>query len=83
MLVSLLIAIFVGNFLGISGIANVGYTYFVLWTVEKFCEFNFWTRKGNWIILIFLGSIGLYFVALFLNTHPGWIVSLFDSSYMI
>jgi len=79
---SLLFAIALGNILGISSIANVGYTFAVIWAVEKFGELRWW-NGANWVIFIFLLSIGLYFTALFLNTHPGWIVGLFDSSYLL
>merc|ERR1712066_671254 len=77
MLVSLVVALFVGNVFSIPSMSNTATTFLVLWLMEKELEVEWGSGPG--MVVLFLNFVGMYFLALYLHTHPEHVVSLFDA----
>jgi hypothetical protein len=82
MILYLALAVGCGSNLGINSLFNVGCTFGVIWMGEKFGELPVWHDSAA-IVLLFLSFAALYLIALFLNANPGFIVGLFDSSFLL
>lgn len=80
---AILVAILFGNVFGIISLSNTAYTFVVIFFLQKVVEINIWYKGSNIWCLIFLVSLMLYFVALFLRENPSWIVDLFDPSSLL
>lgn len=78
MLVSLVVAQYVGNVYDMTGLANTATTFSVLWILEKVHEFHHTLKLNGWI-MVFAGSFATYFMALWLHAHPAFVASLFRS----
>lgn len=74
MILSLLMSMCCGSFCNISSLYNVGATFMFFYLGEKVQELDIW--KNNAVILIFLGFLVTYFVSLWLNTHPAFLMSV-------
>mmetsp|Transcript_9342 Transcript_9342/g.19290 ORF Transcript_9342/g.19290 Transcript_9342/m.19290 type:complete len:83 (+) Transcript_9342:1-249(+) len=75
MLASLLVALLVGSVFALPSMTNTACVFLVLWGMEKEFEINW---GGLAIVALFANFVGMYFMALYLNTHPELITSLFD-----
>ena len=72
-MVYLFLAISIGSVFGLEGMKNTALVYLVLYIMEKFHEI-----KMNLMVEIFFFCLAVYFIALYLNTHPEVIISIFD-----
>jgi len=82
MIGSLAIMVLVSSVFNIQPMYNVGCTFAAFYIAEKSVEWD-WLRKGSGIwFLILGGSIALYATSLFLHNNPGWVVSMFDSTWI-
>jgi len=72
-------AILVGYSYGMAGMANTAITFLVLWVMEKYCEAHYYNEWNGWV-LVLLGSIALYGIAMWLHGHPDFVVSMFQSA---
>lgn len=80
MAMSLLVAMGLGSVYHIPAMGNTAKTFAVLWLMAKPAEIE--GINDLWIILMFGWFASLYFGAHFLHSHPGFIVSLVDGSWM-
>ena len=55
---------------------NVTLTFAVLYSIEKIGEMNMW--KGYTTVMIFFFFVGLYCLALWLNLHPEFLMSIMN-----
>jgi hypothetical protein len=76
-IVNVVWSLFVSNVLVIRGAANTAATFLVFYLMEKSVEWSLKARVNEWIMML-VGSILLYQAAMFLSTHPGWVVSMFS-----
>eukprot|EP01124_Arcella_intermedia_P013557 TRINITY_DN19968_c0_g3_i1.p1 TRINITY_DN19968_c0_g3~~TRINITY_DN19968_c0_g3_i1.p1 ORF type:complete len:172 (+),score=46.18 TRINITY_DN19968_c0_g3_i1:45-518(+) len=65
-----------GNLFGISGMVNSGYTFFVMYVVEKYVELHMEMKWNLWAFM-FLGFLFLYRISLFLHMNPQYVTNLF------
>lgn len=72
----LLVITFVGNIWNLTSMTNTAYVFWALYITEKYVELHLEKRWNIWI-LIFLASITLWRIALFIHSRPGFIVSMF------
>eukprot|EP00386_Alphamonas_edax_P001095 GDKI01003198.1.p1 GENE.GDKI01003198.1~~GDKI01003198.1.p1 ORF type:complete len:799 (-),score=318.95 GDKI01003198.1:198-2594(-) len=80
MIVSLILAFFLGTQLGSASLTNTAITFAVLYVSEKSLELP-GARSGGGFWLWFLCiSIGMWRAALWLHAHPDFVVSLFDGA---
>jgi len=77
MLFLLLAAGAIGSMYGLDGMRNTALVYAVLWGLEKYSEFYFEFSRSPYLYIFSLSAF-TYFSALYLNTHPEIIVSLFS-----
>jgi hypothetical protein len=75
MIMSLVLALFVGNAYHMPGLANTATTFMVMYGLEKACDAGRRCRFAHWTY-VFLGCGCLYNIAMWLHQHPGHIVSL-------
>lgn len=76
MIISLIVALFVGFVFAMPAMSNTATTFLVLWLMEKEMEIRW---GGASIVVLFLNFVALYFIALYLHTHPEYIVAMFDA----
>ena len=70
-------ALYFGLMYDMYGLKNTAITFFVLYCMQKNCEFHFEARINGCVYVFYL-CIFLYFVAVWLNNHPEFVVSIFD-----
>jgi len=78
MITSLIAACLVGALYSLEGMFNTGIVFLVLYVVEKYVELHVDMKWNSWL-LVFLISVGMYPVALWLHQHPDFVVSVFNS----
>jgi len=82
MVLSLLLIVSVGAVYHIAPLYNTACVFGVLYAMAKVAEQRIW-RGG----MVFVGLFGffacLYVIALYLRTHPGFIVAMFDGSFLV
>eukprot|EP00741_Cyanophora_paradoxa_P024883 tig00000317_g24024.t1 len=78
MIVCLLAGLFVGSVFAYPAVFNVACTFSVLFVSEKVLELPVWRSAGGVWLLLLAGSASLYYLALWLHSHPGFVASLFD-----
>ena len=83
MILSIILAFFVGAVFSIAPMFNVAGVFFVMFIFEKVIELDVWRNGAGIWVLGFLLSVSLFIISFFLHGHPGIIVSLFDSSWLI
>lgn len=83
MVFSLALVLFFGTVWSMAPLVNTACTFGVMFAMEKVAEQRFWYMGGNFIALAFLSFAALYFLSLFLSTHPGYIVAMVDSSVLL
>ena len=67
------------NMYGLTGLANTTVVYMVMFGIDKYwAVFEKCGPGGVWVF-IFTMSAFVYYVALYLNTHPEIIISMFQS----
>jgi hypothetical protein len=76
MLVLLGALLFIGNVFVMVGLTNSALTFAVLWLVEKYGEIHSEFGWNPWIAIL-LVSVLLWRIALFLHTHPGFVMAIF------
>uniref|UniRef100_A0A0G4I0G0 Uncharacterized protein n=1 Tax=Chromera velia CCMP2878 TaxID=1169474 RepID=A0A0G4I0G0_9ALVE len=69
MVLSLFLALFFGNVLGLEGLRNSALVFGVLWIVEKYCELHTKLKLNGWFLILSL-SLVLWRGALWLHQHP-------------
>ena len=74
MLASLTTGAALGSVLGMSGLVNTTITFGSLWLVDKVAETRVF--RQNWIITAFGGSVGMYYLAMWLHAHPSFLISM-------
>jgi len=75
MITSLLVFAFVGSVYGIDSFFNIAVTFTILYLMEKFIvELMI---NNSIIVPLFLIFVAMYFSAMYLHTHPQFVVSLF------
>jgi hypothetical protein len=79
MIVSLVSAVGFGSTLGMNGMTNTGITFSVLYAISKPSEIP-GALKNYVTVYLLLVSVCLYFISMYLHTHPGFIVSMFTSN---
>jgi hypothetical protein len=72
-----------GNIYNIRGMANTAATWGVLFAFDKTAELPVWNNKGMFLLGLMLTFVSLFMMSLFLNSHPDWIASLFDTDYLL
>eukprot|EP00927_Polykrikos_kofoidii_P065980 TRINITY_DN61667_c0_g1_i1.p1 TRINITY_DN61667_c0_g1~~TRINITY_DN61667_c0_g1_i1.p1 ORF type:complete len:655 (+),score=91.74 TRINITY_DN61667_c0_g1_i1:145-2109(+) len=77
MLGSLVLGVAVGRVFGMPGLANTATTFFALWLLEKNIELK--NMGVNVMVIVFGSSVAMYYSAVWLHTHPKFVVSLFHS----
>jgi hypothetical protein len=75
-LVSAMLAIYMGNVFGMTGLANTATTFLVLWLLEKYCEVHNELGFNFWVLILILSGV-MYKAALWLHAHPAFVASLF------
>ena len=80
--VALTAGLFIGYVYHLDPIRNGASTFLVMFLLEKSVEIpGIWKGWRVWVLLL-LTSILLYILSLFLRTHPGWVFTIFDASYI-
>ena len=77
MIVSLFIALLIGNVYQFAPLYNIGLTFTVLYIVEKIYETDL--KEDHLVVILFLTSVAIYFISMYLRTHPDFIVNIFDA----
>ena len=75
MIAALLTGMMTGAITGSGGMLNTALTFLVLFVGEKYAEFHL-ENKWNGCLLLLMGSLTLYEIALWLHDHPDFLVSL-------
>lgn len=78
MISSLVAMLFVGTVYNAQSIVNVTLTYGALYILEKIAENEFWRQKLS--LSIFVLSLLLFRIGLYLHAHPKFLVELYDPS---
>ena len=75
-IISLVLGLFIGQVYVLNGLYNTCLTYSVLWLIEKYAEM--FSRVSNNLVVFAFTIFGLmYWIALTLNKHPEFVVSMF------
>jgi hypothetical protein len=77
MIISLIFALFIGSIYQFSSLYNIGLTFTYIYLIEKSFEIEL---KNSMIIVLFLNAVVVYYVSLYLHTHPEFIINMFDAS---
>jgi len=78
MIVSLVAGLYIGSMHGLTGLRNTAITYTLLYISSHFSIITC-RQNAGWIMPnILLGSIGLYYIAIWLNEHPGFVTLMFQ-----
>jgi hypothetical protein len=72
MIVSLGSSLYTSSLFNIGALYNVAVTFFFMYGLEKFVEFDVW--KNNGVVLVFCVACIFYYVSFWLNTHPTFIM---------
>ena len=68
----------IGNIYTIPSLVNTAGTFAFIYGMEKYAEYGWSSSKSIfWVFTLFSGVI-LYWVALFIKTHPDWIITAFN-----
>ena len=78
MIVLVVAAVMIGSTYNMEGLRNTAIVYFFLWCGEKYTEIYFGITQEIWLF-IFMTSVIMYYVALEVNKHPEFVVSIFQS----
>jgi hypothetical protein len=62
---------------------NIAATFGVMYAMEKTTEVRWFWKPAMFFPAVLAASVALYYLSYFLHSHPGWIVSLFDSSVLL
>jgi len=77
MVILLLLSLFFGTIWSITGMRNTAYTFTVLYIWEKYAEIHEQKGWSGWV-LIFILSVSVYYIAVYLHSNPEFVVSLFN-----
>tara|TARA_B110000285_G_C14626514_1_gene381492 strand:+ start:303 stop:560 length:258 start_codon:yes stop_codon:yes gene_type:complete len=75
-IISLVFGLFIGQVYVLNGLYNTCVTYLVLWLIEKYAEI-FFRVSYNLVVFAFTIFGLMYWIALTLNKHPEFVVSMF------
>ena len=75
-IISLVLGLFIGQVYVLDGLYNTCVTYSVLWLIEKYAEI-FFRVSYNLVVSAFTIFGLMYWIALTLNKHPEFVVSMF------
>jgi len=81
MIASLALILAVSYPLNIVPLRNTGLVFAVLYAFEKIAEQPIWSG-GRFIVGLMLFFVALWWVSLFLHSHPDFIIVMFDSSWI-
>ena len=81
MIGSLFIALLIGNIYQLAPLYNIGLTFTVLYIVEKIYETDL--KEEYLVVILFLTSVAIYFISMYLRTHPDFIVNMFDADFVL
>lgn len=70
-------SILVGHVYGLVGMANVGTTYFVLYSMEKYAQFHKAMRWSGWVLMLTFSCV-MYKSALYLHANPDHVAMMFQ-----
>jgi len=79
MVLSLFFALLIGSVYQFAPLYNIGLTFLVIYVMEKIHEIDL---ENILIIVLFLGCVCVYLISLYLQTHPDFIMNMFDASLM-
>ena len=71
------VLLYIGNVYDIPSLVNNAGTFGVLFAMEKYAELRWWEDRRYFWLLLFLSGIGLWPLAMFVKTHPEWIMGMF------
>ncbi len=81
MILSLLVTLIMGSVFNLPSIFNTALTFGILYVTEQLCVY---IKKISSIAVVgFLLSVSMYFTGVYLHSHPEFVISLFDSSFML
>jgi len=68
--------------LNITSLRNTVLTFMCIYSGEKVAELDIW-RKTSWIYVgLMIFFVSLWRISLFLHSNPGYVVSMFDASWI-
>ena len=79
MLVLLLLVLGIGSVHSMDGLKNTSIVYLILWSIEKYHEYYFNLTSNGWGFIFSMSAL-VYYLALWLNMHPEFVVSLFKAN---
>jgi hypothetical protein len=80
MILSLSVTLFFGTYYNITSLYNVGITYMIIYAMEKIAEKSY--KSELFPVIMFIYSVILYFISYYLYSHPDFLTSLIDDSYL-
>jgi len=78
MIFAMCICELLGHVLGMAGLANTATTFLVLWLMEKYVEVHLEAKWNGWLLTLIV-SLVAWRTALWLHTHPTFVISMFSS----
>ena len=79
MLVLMFQALAMGTIYSMEGLRNTTLIYLLLWGIEKYYELYFNMTQNAWGFMFSMSAL-VYYLALEINKHPEFVVSLFKSN---